>query len=52
VNLSAAIIVDRQPLGGNSRSTLRTPFSAGSVPSLIFKVSTGAFAVLGIAVGK
>jgi len=28
------------------------PITAGSVPSLIFKVSTGAFAIFGIAVGK
>ncbi len=28
------------------------PITAGSAPSLIFKVSTGAFAIFGIAVGK
>ena len=28
------------------------PITAGSVPSLIYKVSTGAFAIFGIAVGK
>ena len=28
------------------------PITAGSVPSLIFKVSTGAFAIFGIAIGK
>ena len=28
------------------------PITASSVPSLIFKVSTGAFAIFGIAVGK
>jgi hypothetical protein len=33
-------------------SVFNPPFSAASVPSLIFKVSTGAFAIFGIAVGK
>jgi hypothetical protein len=33
-------------------SVYNPPFSSGSVPSLSFKVSTGAFAIFGIAVGK
>lgn len=33
-------------------SVFAPPFSSGSVPTLIFKVSTGAFAIFGIAIGK
>jgi hypothetical protein len=33
-------------------SVYSPPFSAGTVPSLTFKVSTGAFAIFGIAIGK
>jgi len=39
-------------LGDATVSVYSPPFSSGSVPSLIFKVNTGAFAIFGIAVGK
>jgi hypothetical protein len=58
VNTPEALAVDAAGnlyIGNLSDATVTVytaPITAASVPSLIFKVSTGAFAIFGIAVGK